>query len=155
MAEPEFEYDVCLSFAGEDRSYVELVAASLRALRIAVFYDEYEQVELWGKDLYVHLDDVYRKKARYCVIFISEHYGRKLWTSHERRSAQARAFAENCEYILPARFDETEIPGILPTVGSVSLNGLTPEAFAGLIKSKLDSRTASIKCRTCMARTRY
>jgi hypothetical protein len=138
MAEDEFEYDVCLSFAGEDRGYVEQVATFLQSLGVAVFYDRYEQVDLWGKDLYVHLDEIYRKKARYCVVFISEHYGRKLWTSHERRSAQARAFSENREYILPARFDDTEISGILPTVGFISLKGLTAEAFSHLIKSKIE-----------------
>ncbi|HEV8072382.1 MAG TPA: TIR domain-containing protein, partial [Planctomycetaceae bacterium] len=128
-------------FAGEDRDYVEQVAASLQSLGVVVFYDRYEEVDLWGKDLYVHLDEVYRTKARYCVVFISEHYGRKLWTSHERRSAQARAFSESREYILPARFDDTEISGILPTVGFVSLKGLTAEAFSHVIKSKLELTT--------------
>jgi len=116
------------------------VAESLRTLQVTFFYDQFEQVELWGKDLYVHLDEVYRKKARYCVMFISEHYARKLWTSHERRSAQARAFADYGEYILPARFDDTEIPGILPTVGFLSLKDKTPEDFAQLIKVKVEGK---------------
>src|SRR5437879_2953357 len=107
----DFQYEVALSFAGENRSYVEKVASVLRKKGIRVFYDGYEQVELWGKDLYAHLDDVYRNVAYYCVIFISRGYARKLWTTHERRSAQARAFRENREYILPARFDESAIPG--------------------------------------------
>jgi hypothetical protein len=141
MNDRAFDYDVCLSFAGEDRSYVEQVAASLKALGVAVFYDRYEQLDLWGKDLYVHLDEIYRQKARFCVVFVSKHYSSKLWTSHERKSAQARAFAENREYILPARFDDTEVPGILPTVGYVSLKGLPPESFARLIKCKLDGKT--------------
>jgi hypothetical protein len=107
------DYDVCLSFAGEDRGYVQAVAHALHQRAVRVFYDEYEQAVLWGKDLYVHLDDIYRRRARYCVVFISEHYGKKLWTSHERRSAQARAFSEATEYVLPARFDDAEIRGVL------------------------------------------
>src|SRR3712207_5793444 len=103
--ERTFKYDVCFSYAGEDWAYVEQVAAELKESDISIFYDLYEQTSLWGKDLYVHLDEVYRDKARYCVMFISEHYSEKLWTNHERRSAQARAFSENREYILPARFD--------------------------------------------------
>src|SRR3954465_7598343 len=86
-----FNYDVCLSFAGEDRPYVSRVAAVLLSRGVRVFYDDYEQVDLWGKDLYVHLDDVYRSAARYCVLFVSKHYASKLWTNHERQSAQARA----------------------------------------------------------------
>lgn len=140
MAKKRFSYDVCLSFAGEDRDYVERVAACLNSWGVRVFYDRYETANLWGKDLYNHLDEIYRKRAKYCVIFISENYEKKLWTNHERRSIQARAFSENQEYILPARFDDTEIPGILPTVGFVSLKGLTPEAFSQLIKAKLEEK---------------
>ena len=55
----QFEYDICLSFAGEDRKYVAAVTDNLRAHGIRVFYDEYEEVALWGKDLYEHLHEVY------------------------------------------------------------------------------------------------
>lgn len=133
---PHYDYDVTLSFAGEDRTYVEEVAAALYALGIRVFYDRYEQVDLWGKDLYTHLDDVYRKRARYCVIFISHHYAEKLWTNHERKSAQARAFEEKAEYILPVRFDQTEVPGMLPTTGYIDAKEKEPVEVALMIAKK-------------------
>ena len=44
-----YRYDVALSFAGEDRHYVERVAKELQRRGIRVFYDKYEQTELWGK----------------------------------------------------------------------------------------------------------
>jgi hypothetical protein len=132
-----FEYDVVLSFAGEDRAYVEEVATHLKASGVKVFYDAYEQAALWGKDLYSHLDETYRRKGRYCVMFISRAYRGKVWTNHERQSAQARAFEESKEYILPARFDDTEIPGIRPTVGYVDLRSMTPKQLADLILEKL------------------
>ena len=43
----------------------------------------------------------------------------KVWPTPELRSAQARALSQSVEYILPVRFDETEIPGLLNTVGYV------------------------------------
>lgn len=132
-----YEYDVALSFAGEDRPYVEAMAHILEGNGFRVFYDRFNEVDLWGKDLYTHLDAVYRKKARYCVIFISQAYADKLWTNHERESAQARAFEQNQEYILPARFDDTEIPGVRPTTGYIDLRSKTPEAFAELVMAKL------------------
>uniref|UniRef100_F4C9R2 TIR protein n=1 Tax=Sphingobacterium sp. (strain 21) TaxID=743722 RepID=F4C9R2_SPHS2 len=131
------EYDVVLSFAGEDRKYVEKVANFLKKSGVKVFYDFYEDINLWGKDLYQHLDDVYQNKAKYAVVFISEAYSKKLWTNHELKSAQARAFSENEEYVLPARFDDTEIPGIRRTIGYVSLRDLTPIQFAKKIIKKL------------------
>jgi hypothetical protein len=132
-----FEYDVALSFAGEDRIYVEQVAQTLRDAGVRVFYDEFEQVNLWGKDLYTHLQDVYQNRAKYTVMFVSEHYREKRWTKHERQSAQARAFTENREYILPARFDDTVLPGLAPTIGFVDLRGKQPAEFAGMILEKI------------------
>ena len=105
----QFDYDVSLSFAGEDRTFVLEVANHLTSYGIKPFYDDYEKIDLWGKDLYVHLDSVFRERSQLCVMFISRHYKDKLWTNHERESAQARAFQENEPYIFPFRFDETEI----------------------------------------------
>lgn len=140
MKTTDFEYDVCLSFAGEDRPYVKEVAEELRQKGIRVFYDEYKRAELWGKDLYTHLDDVYQNAARYCVLFASTNYATKLWTNHERQSAQARAFSENHEYILPVRFDDTAIPGVRDTVGYIDLRKTTPHELANLIAQKVGVR---------------
>jgi len=131
------EYDVALSFAGEDRDYVEKVANSLKTKRIRVFYDKFEDVNLWGKNLYDYLIDTYRNRAKYTIIFVSQHYANKAWPNLERQAAQARALQENREYVLAARFDETEVPGLLDTTGIIPLSGLPPEEFADKIVAKL------------------
>ncbi len=133
----EYEYDIALSFAGENREYVGKVAQYLNDHGVKFFYDVYEEVDLWGKDLYVHLDEIYRKKAKYCVMFLSKEYASKAWSSHERESAQARAFEQKGGYILPARFDDTVIPGIRPTTKYIDLRNKSPEEFAHVILSKL------------------
>ncbi len=136
------KYHVALSFAGEDRKYVERVATHLKTKGVDVFYDKFEEAELWGRDLYTHLSDVYQKLASYTVIFVSEAYGKKLWSNHERKSAQARALEENKEYILPAFFDESvEVPGLLRTTAHISLLNRTPEQFADVIVQKLKTGT--------------
>lgn len=134
---PEVSYDVALSFAGEDREYVEKVANVLKENEILVFYDKFETVTLWGKNLVDHLEDVYKKRSEFIVMFISKHYPMKSWTIHERKSAQTRAVMEQKDCILPARFDDTEIPGLHSTVGYVDLKTLTPEKFAQLIIEKI------------------
>ncbi len=133
----QFAYDVALSFAGEDRSYVRAVANSLTSQGVKVFFDEYELVDMWGRDLYEHLHEVYSSKAKYCVIFVSDAYSRKIWTTHERKSAQERALRERHEYILPARFDETELPGLRSTTGYIDLRNLTPDELSKIIIKKL------------------
>lgn len=133
----KYQFDVALSFAGEDRNYVEKVANYLNKMGFKLFYDKYESVTLWGKDLYQHLEEVYFKNSRYTIMFISKYYAKKLWSNHERRSAQARAFSSNEEYILPVRFDNTKIPGVLPTIGYIDLNKCSPKELANIIKDKV------------------
>lgn len=70
-------------------------------------------------------------------MFVSDSYNKKLWTNHERQAMQSRAFQENQEYILPARFDETEIPGLLPTIGYIPLDDKSPSEFCEIIFKKL------------------
>src|SRR5690349_2062628 len=115
MANAE-QYDVALSYAGEDSIYVNELAIALQRRSVKVFYDKYEKSTHWGKDLYSYLSDLYQNKARYCVLLLSQHYATKLWTTHERKAAQSRAFHEHEEYILPVRLDDTEIPSISPTI---------------------------------------
>ncbi len=133
----DYDYHVALSFAGEDRDKADSLARILRVRGVKVFYDNYEKSLLWGKNLYVHLSDVYQYKARYCVMFLSLHYATKLWTNHEREAAQSRAFRENKEYILPVRLDETAIPGMPSTVAYLSLPPETIETIADAIVEKL------------------
>ena len=49
---------------------------------------------------------------------------------------QSRAFQENQEYILPARFDKTKIPGLLPTIGYIQLSNKSPNDFCKIIFKK-------------------
>lgn len=131
-------YQVSLSFAGEEREYAQRVAATLKSKNVSVFYDDYEEVNLWGMDLYQHLNDIYKNKSEYCIVFISESYANKLWTRHELKSAQTRAFTENREYILPVKLDDTELPGIDATVGYVDGRKKTPEEIAELAFQKIN-----------------
>jgi hypothetical protein len=126
-----------LSFAGEDRKIVERLYKILKREEVRVFYDLAEQEKLWGKDLYQHLQNIYRDKGRYCVIFVSQHYAKKRWTKHELRQAQERAFLENQEYILPVRLDQTRLPGLNLTTGYIDLAQAGIPTVAALLLSKL------------------
>ncbi|RHX83402.1 toll/interleukin-1 receptor domain-containing protein [Leptospira stimsonii] len=132
-----FEYDIVISFAGEDRKIVEEIKTALDQRKISVFYDDDSKADLWGKNLYSHLAHIYGKAGKYCIMLLSQNYSKKLWTNHEREHAQARAFRENREYILPIRIDNTEIPGIAETVGYIDFNKSSANEIADLISLKL------------------
>jgi hypothetical protein len=111
---------------------------------VKVFYDEYEDAVLWGKDLYEHLSRIYQREARYCIILASEAYARKVWTSHERKSAQARALKEKGEYILPVRFDGAEIPGLLSTMGYLDYKRYGSQGICEAFLRKLSKPSTSL-----------
>ncbi len=131
------QYDVALSFAGEDREYVRRAAENLKTKGVHVFYDEFEKVALWGENLTERFVDVYMESARYVVLFISEHYRDKVWSRLEKRAALARALTEDRSYVLPARFDDTEITGLLPTVAYIDLRRVSPAEFSVMICEKI------------------
>lgn len=132
-----YDYDVTLSFAGEDREYVEKVALYLRNRGIKVFYDKFEIANLFGKDLYQYLSKVYKNNSRFCVIFVSESYKNKAWTLHELKNAQNRAFHENKEYILPVYLEDVELDGLNDTIGYLKTNEYTYDEICDIIIEKI------------------
>jgi hypothetical protein len=132
-------FDVAISFAGTERENAQKLAEHLRNAGYAVFYDDFFPEQLWGKNLTVFFDDIFRRRARYCVIFVSKEYQSRKWTIHEARSAQARALEEKGnEYILPIQIDSTELEGLLPTIGYVPIDvGL--DKIAAMLVKKLSS----------------
>ena len=115
-------FDVAISFAGTERAEAEKLAGVLREAGYSVFYDNFYPEQLWGKNLAVFFDEIFRKRARFCVMFVSTEYRDRKWTIHEARSAQARALEEKGnEYILPIRVDDIELEGLLPTIGYVPI----------------------------------
>jgi hypothetical protein len=139
-AKQGFKYDVAISFAGTERSRAEAVANILRAAGLRVFYDNYYPEQLWGKDLAAEFDRIYRKESRFCLMFVSEEYAKRIWTTHERRSALARLVQENGkEYILPVRVDSTDLDGLPPTIGYLTLSNHSIEDIGKLLITKVKS----------------
>ena len=133
----EYEFDVAVSFAGEDRELVQQVVGRLKAAGINVFYDNDHQADIWGEDLTEYLDQVYRVRARYVMMFISRFYADKMWTTHERRSALARAVEQIGAYVLPVRLDGTPIDGLRPTVGYLDARQTGLDAIVSMALAKL------------------
>ena len=134
----DMKYQVALSFAGEERDYVEEVARHLQERGIAVFYDGFEQVALWGQSGAEKFHEVFAQQSVYVVMFISQAYVNKSWPRHERRSALERMIQEQGDFILPVRFDETPVPGLPGDIMYKSAHQHTPAELSVLIASELD-----------------
>lgn len=138
-----YDYDVAFSFAGEQREFVETTYRYLVSKGVKVFYDQDQAVDIetWGQNLVDYFNDIFSHKAKFCVVFISQEYANKVWTNYERQVIQARGLVDQ-GYILPARFDGTELAGAIDTTKYVNLAHLTPEDFGNVILRKIQSKSA-------------
>ena len=132
-----------LSFAGEQRSYVEEVAKGLKARGVSVFYDRFETTQLWGKHGAEEFHDVFARRAAYVVMFISRAYAAKVWPTHERKSALSRMVHEDDVYVLPVRFDDTPVQGLLDDLIYLQAADYRPVELAKLIAEKVGQFNSS------------
>jgi hypothetical protein len=137
MDDADYQYDVAVSFAGEDRNLVEQVVQRLHDAGVKVFYDQDQSASLWGENLVDFLHTIYSSHARYAVIFVSHHYAEKKWPRHERRSAQESAFYQESPYILPVRLDDTDLPGLPSTIGYIDARVVGVDGISNAVVAKL------------------
>ena len=105
-----------------------------------MFYDEFERIALWGKDLGEELQAVYEHRAGCVVVFVSKAWVEKAWPQHERRAALSRAVQEPGEYLLPVRFDDTLVPGLPDSVDYLRAEQYSSAELAAVIAQKLGVR---------------
>lgn len=144
MGKDIFQYDIALSFAGEQREYVKQVSECLDELGISNFYDYNEKVNLWGKNLTQYLQNVYFRDSRYFVPFITLEYLRKDWPQLEFKFALDRNMKEHAldfqQYVLPVYFCDfhsIDVPGLPESVGYVDGRKTSPAELAGLLAEKI------------------
>ena len=122
------KYDVALSFAGEQRVFVEEVARYLVSSGLRVFYDDFEQNLLWGNPLLEFIQDVYTN-SRFVVLFISEEYCSKGWPKLEASHSIWAALIERKTTILPVRFDRSVLPGLPEELGYIKVEKFPTSAL--------------------------
>ena len=135
------KFDVALSFAGEQRDYVEEVAHIIQSSGYVVFYDEFYESHLWGKELTAYFKEVYYSNSDKCIMFVSKEYVTKAWPSTERKNALAKVLEVGDDYLLPVRFDDSEVCGLPPTIGYLDARKKTPKNIADLFLEKMESES--------------
>lgn len=130
-------FDVAISFASEQREYARELATYLREKNIMVFFDEFEQTEMWGEDGLEYLENIYTEKSDYVIMLLSQNYVDRAWPTYERKQILGRQFLEQESIILPVSFDNVKIPGLPPQI--IYLNGdqLKPNEVGAMAKEKI------------------
>ena len=130
-------YDVAISFSGEDRPIARQIAESLRNRGIHVFFDEYAQSELWGRNLYEHLTKIY-EESRLCVVIVSESYTHSLWASSELRNLVAHSRLRDSFTILPIIVGSIHT-SLLSNLASIDWSKTDADEVAALVVERLQS----------------
>lgn len=113
LSEPiYFEYDMAISFAGEDRAVAEDLAEALSNKGVEVFYDKSFKIALLGRELADDFRGIYASKTRFAVVLISRNYLGKDWTNFEFSIIREEAKKRKSEFILPVRLDDINMFGI-------------------------------------------
>ncbi|MFD6107435.1 TIR domain-containing protein [Nocardia salmonicida] len=156
----DYEFDIAVSFAGEEREFVENVIAAVNAADtndVRVFYDRENRYDSWGQNLVEYFTDVYLRRARFVIMFFSASYAEKEWTRLERRTSLERALEQKSEYILPVQMDSTEISsmrGLLQSTAYLNAEVEGVDGIASAIHHKIGrARAAAPSYRPKIANT--
>lgn len=136
---------VALSFPGEKRPFVKKVAAELTAVlgRDRVLYDEYWAAEFARPNLDLHLGRLYGQESELLVPFFCADYEKKEWCGLEWRQMRELRKQKKDEQIMPFRFDDAPISGVLSIDGYIKVGERSPKHVAKLILERLKECAAA------------
>jgi hypothetical protein len=132
-------FRVALSFPGEKRDFIRQVADLLaKAIgKERVLYDDYLTAELARPNLDVYLGQLYHDDSELLVPFFCVNYERKEWCGIEWRQMRDILKRKQDDHIMPFRFDDTPIAGVLSIDGYVKIHNRTPQDVADLILQRI------------------
>jgi hypothetical protein len=105
--------------------------------RESILYDEYLVPELARPDLDLYLGKLYREQTDLLVPFLCADYQWKRWCNVEWRQIRDLLFQLEGERIMPFRFDDAPISGMLSIDGYVMIGHRTPNEIAELILQRI------------------
>jgi hypothetical protein len=105
----EYEFDVALSFAGENRDLARFLAENLRELDMSIFYDELYETNYLGKTWTAQFERIFQRDSRFVICLLDECHREKIWPTFERECFLPRVSEET---VLPIYLDDTRFPGI-------------------------------------------
>ncbi len=130
---------VALSFAGENRDYVEKVAVQLTKYlgKDTVFYDKFFEGELARPNLDIYLQSIYHEQSKLIVVFLCDKYEEKIWCGLEWRAIRDLINKREKD-IMPLRFDDVNISGLFSSIdGYIDLRNRDPREISIAILQRL------------------
>ena len=103
------EYDLAVSFAGENRELAREIAQQLTTLDAHVFYDEQFEANFLGGAWSAQFERIFGRDSRLVVCLLDRHYREKIWPTFERECFLPRVPDGD---VIPIFLDDTTFVGI-------------------------------------------
>lgn len=134
-------YDIGLSFAGEDRKYVEDVKKELEKMGHSCFLDNEHRVDFTGENLFEFFGDIYMNRCSFCAMFVSEQYVKKSYPGFERQIIKKRTERDSLtNFMIPIAMTTDDNSWIPFELGRLDKEK-DPEEMAKLINAHIVSVT--------------
>ncbi|MCB0669147.1 MAG: toll/interleukin-1 receptor domain-containing protein [Saprospiraceae bacterium] len=103
------EFEVAISFAGENRKLAKYIASQLELIDVPVFFDEYYESNYLGKAWSKEFERIFVRDSRLVVCILDSNHKDKIWPTFERDCFKKRVPAED---VIPIYLDDTVFVGI-------------------------------------------
>lgn len=105
----DYEFDIAISFAGENRELARHIADQIQMLDCAVFFDELYEANYLGTAWRKQFEDIFKNRSRVVVCVLDVHHADKIWPTFERECFTPRV-ADGA--VIPIFLDNSVFPGI-------------------------------------------
>lgn len=105
----DYEYDIALSFAGENRPLAREIANQLGVLDANVFFDENFESNFLGGAWSQQFERIFGHDSRLVVCLLDSCYREKIWPTFERECFLPRVREKE---VIPVFLDDTSFVGI-------------------------------------------
>ena len=133
------QFDVALSFPGQCREYVEIIAEMTRDKvgHDKCFYDEHYTAQLARPDLDLLLQGIYRDRSKLIVVFLGQDFQNSEWCGIEFRAIREILKTRDPKKVMYLRMDDGPVEGVTVTDGYIDVRQYGPEQIAQFIHQRV------------------
>jgi hypothetical protein len=128
-------FEVAFSFPGDSRPLVAPIVQALdrRLKPHQLFYDFKYQSQLARPSLDILLQDIYRKRSKLIVVFLSGNYERKQWCGIEFRAIREIMMKQHFDQVMFIKVDDGPVNGVFSNDGYIDSRLFSAEQIADFI----------------------
>lgn len=113
------EFEIAISFAGENRTLAKFIAEQFEQIDVTVFYDELYESNYLGKAWSKEFERIFLLDSRYVICLLDSFHKDKIWPTFERDCFKKRIPSGD---VIPIYLDDTTFVGIPDDIVGVKYN---------------------------------